>query len=111
MNNVAKSVKWYISSDSYEVKRNLQTLHPDKVLLSQGKPLHIAQDKAGYSGAIIDIELLSRTDMIVMTGGSTFGMVSCLKSGRLNYVISRDRKFQKMTLIDPGHTPNYHYSF
>ena len=103
----AKSVKWYISADNNLLIEKFKAKYPEKIIVADGVVAHVAYDNHGYRRTILDIELLSRTDMMVVSGGSTFGFIASLKSERFNYVISRDKKCKKVTLSSPGYTPDF----
>ena len=45
-------------------------------------------DPAGYEKAIIDVELLSRCDELIITGGSTFGFIAGMKSLKMPYYVN-----------------------
>ena len=85
--NSTKPIKWYLSSDSQDVINTLKGRFPEKIIFGQGEIKHISEQKAGHKRAIIDVELLSRTDILVLTGVSTFGFISSMKSKRFNYVV------------------------
>ena len=81
-----KAIKWFIASDSETQLDKIVKLYPGKVLTANGSISHI-QNPDGYQRAIIDVELLSRCNEILMTGGSTFAFVGAMKSLRLPYNI------------------------
>jgi hypothetical protein len=72
-----KSVKWFLSSDSHKnlrhLKRNLNKRIDGKVISTRGRIAHI-NSFGGYERAVLDNEVLSLCDEIIITGGSTFGM-------------------------------------
>ena len=82
-----KQIKWFVSSDSLDVINTLKSRFPKKIIFGDGEIKHISLQNAGHKRAIIDVELLSRTNILVLTGGSTFGFISSMKSKRFNYAI------------------------
>lgn len=107
--NSTKPIKWYLSSDSQDVINTLKGRFPEKIIFGQGEIKHISEQKAGHKRAIIDVELLSRTDILVLTGVSTFGFISSMKSKRFNYVV--DAKSNEtchiMIMSNPGRYNNW----
>jgi hypothetical protein len=69
-----KGVKWYISSDTPDVLNRLVKEFPNKIIIGNGSLGHVEEDPYAYERAILDVELLSRCNELVVTGGSTFGL-------------------------------------
>ena len=67
-----KGFKWYLSSDSSNVLDRLKKIYQNKIILGTGRMGHVESDSNAYPRAILDIELLSRCNELIMTGGSTF---------------------------------------
>ena len=93
-----KSVKWFVASDSEKYLNKIVDLYPDKVLTASGHISHI-QNPDGYQRAIIDVELLSKCDEILMTGGSTFAFMGAMKSLRMPYNIDGQQ-----VRLNPNHS-------
>jgi hypothetical protein len=72
-----KGVKWYISSDSSNILNRLTKEFPNKIIIGNGSLGHVEEDLNAYERAILDVELLSRCNELVVTGGSTFGKILC----------------------------------
>lgn len=85
--NNAKPVKWFISSDSEDLLNRLVALYPNKILTAKGDILHVATSPEGYYRTLVDVDLLSKCDEMIHTGGSTFGFVAAMKSFRVPYFI------------------------
>ena len=72
--------KWFIASDS---EKNSQALflakYPNKTFTTSGVLTHVAHNSSGYRRTILDVELLSRCNESIITGGSTFGWISSMK--------------------------------
>lgn len=101
-------VKWFISTDSNEVLESLKFKHGDRILHADGVISHIAYESVGYMRALMDIELLSRCNETVLTGGSTFGFIGSLKSKKFPYYIEGkrgERECQRFELFAPPRTP------
>ena len=91
----AKPVKWYISSDSEDLLKKIVALYPEKTLAGNGSILHVNSNSHGYYRALIDVDLLSRCDELIYTGGSTFGFVSAMKSFKVPYFVDGKSKSMK----------------
>ena len=74
-------VKWFIASDHSDLARLINEVYFDKVILIEETGID------GESRRIIDIELLSRCNEMIITGSSTFGFLAAIKSGKLPYAI------------------------
>lgn len=100
-----KPIKWYISSDDAGVIGQLRANYPDKVIYADGKIEHIGYGREnaenGFSRVVMDIELLAKTDELIVTSGSSFGIIASMKSGRLTHHIGRG-DCQKMTPSNLG---------
>ena len=60
----------------------------DKSIVTNETIGHVDRDVNAYPRTIIDIELLSRCDQLIMTGGSTFGFIAAMKSQRTPYYVN-----------------------
>ena len=65
---VVKIVKWYLSSDSDHIIESLNKSYPDKIIFGEGMIAHVVSNKKGYFRTIIDNELLSKTNELIITG-------------------------------------------
>jgi hypothetical protein len=100
-----KRVKWFVVSDSQLVLNRLADKYPGKIVLSSGKIGHVFKDVGAYSRAIMDVELLSRCDELVLTGRSTFGFVAAMKKLKMPYYLNGPEKMDrcdKMRLSRPS---------
>ena len=68
-----KGVKWFVTSDSTNVIERLKNEFPNKIITGEGQVGHIESNSNSYPRTILDVELLSRCDELILTGGSTFG--------------------------------------
>jgi hypothetical protein len=102
--NINMSVKWYVASDSLKILTMLEKKFKDKIIFGTGKIGHISYYTDMYFRAILDNELLSRCDEIIITGGSSFGFSAAIKNGRLPYYIEgkvNKSECQRMVLNKP----------
>ncbi len=94
-----------MASDSEKLVKYLKNKYSNKIIVSEGLIAHVIYQKDGYLRAIIDNELLSKTDELITTGGSTFGFISVIRRQRMGYYINGQntmKKCEKMTLTYPG---------
>lgn len=109
--NKLANVKWFISSDSQVNLDILLKKYSSKAFSTQGTLAHISLDPNGYERTIIDHELLSKVDELIITGASTFGFTASMKSKRLPYYIDgfyskkRHRECSRVNLSDSPQTP------
>lgn len=85
-------VKWYLSSDSWKAIGMLKTKFEERIVLGKGNLGHTTHFPDTYTRTILDNELLSKCNEIIVTGGSSFGFVAALKTGRLPFFIEGRRK-------------------
>ena len=83
-----KSFKWFIASDSSFYLDSILRSYPNKAFTSNGTLSHVAYSSDGYARAILDVELLSRCNELVVTGGSTFGWIAAMKMHRMPLFIN-----------------------
>jgi hypothetical protein len=83
-----KGIKWFLTSDTNLVIKRLSNEYPDKIIKSDGHIGHVEQDRDAYERSIIDVELLSKCNEIIITGGSTFGWIAAMKMLKLPYYIN-----------------------
>lgn len=82
-----KKIKWFITSDKQSYIDYIVKKHPDKSFATKGKLEHASEHSNGYLRAVLDNELLSKCDEIIITAGSTFGFVSAMKMLKLPFYI------------------------
>lgn len=85
----------------------MKSTYREKVIDSNTGPIkHIVDDTDGYYRTILDVELLSRTDELIVTGGSTFGFTAAMKNQKLPWFIDFREEINKkcriMTFKHPG---------
>ena len=89
-----ESFKWFIATDSDKLRNWTQSKYPDKVFYAKGRVAHVGWDAGGLKRVLLDIELLSRCNEIVVTGGSTFGWIAAMKMLKLPYYITGFSKME-----------------
>ena len=102
-----KQIKWFITSDSEEYVNKILKSFPTKAMASNGTIKHIKFSTKGYRRTIVDVELLSRSDEIIITGGSTYGFVASMKSLKLSYYVNgkSSSDCSRISLSSPPRTP------
>ena len=102
-----KQIKWFITSDSEEYVNKILKSFPTKAMASNGTIEHIKFSTIGYRRTIVDVELLSRSDEIIITGGSTYGFVASMKSLKLSYYVNgkSSSDCSRISLSSPPRTP------
>lgn len=75
-----EEVKWFISTDSSEVERNLTSRFPSQIIVARGYTRgHSAQLQANvnaFNRAIMDVSILSQCEYMILTNHSSFGMIA-----------------------------------
>jgi hypothetical protein len=85
-------------------------MFPNKVLTASGLIDHVAVNVNGYERAVLDVELLSRCDEVIITGGSTFGFASSLRSARFPLFVNGKQgstNCERFTFSNPSRTETY----
>jgi hypothetical protein len=90
-----KGFKWFLTSDSSDVIYRLTKEYSNKIVVGEGKVGHIVNSTDSYPRTIMDVELLSRCNDLVITGGSTFGFISSMKMLKLPYFVVKGKYFNK----------------
>jgi hypothetical protein len=104
------SVKWYVSADNESLIQFFREKFPNRILSGVGKIEHISNDPVGYERAFFDIELLTKCNETILTGGSTFGFVASLKSQKRPFFVNGGVRFLKkecqiLSFANPSVTP------
>lgn len=104
------SVRWYVSTDDPAFLLKFKSIYgSNRVIHAQGKISHVAEDPRGFQRALIDIELMSKCDELIISGGSTFGFLAAVKmnhyplfvNGRLNAT-----RCERFSFINSSQTHN-----
>ena len=90
------SFKWFIASDSQNEINNLLKINPNKTFTTNQYSLgHIVENQQSFYRAMLDVELLSLCNEIIVTGGSTFGWVAAMKSLKLPLFLNGKNSMDK----------------
>ena len=112
-----KNFRWFIASDSQENLNEIFKYYPKKAFTANGTIKHVNNDPTGYDKAIIDVELLSRCDEMIITSGSTFGFIASMKSLKMPYYVSgfdlnmKSCRRNSLGFRDISKTPSQHAVF
>ena len=99
-------IKWFLTADSQRLYDLVHAEYPNKLIVVNGTIGHVGETSLElwervYERTILDNELLSRCDEMIITGGSTYGFVAAIKSMRLPYSISGSEKCKRASLSNP----------
>ena len=96
------SFKWFIATDSDKIRSLIFEHYEEKSFTSNGTLGHISLDaKDGFRRAVLDVELLSKCDEVIVTSGSTFGWLAAMKTLKMPYYVSgKSDKMMKCTRED-----------
>jgi hypothetical protein len=83
------SFKWFIATDSDKIRNLIFEHYKEKSFTSNGTLDHTSLGLGdGFRRAVLDVELLSKCDEIIVTSGSTFGWLAAMKTLRMPYYVS-----------------------
>ena len=114
LNKNISSIKWFIASDRESNALKILNDYPDKTFITKGSLSHIEYSTNGLMRTILDNQLLSMCNEIVVTGGSTFGWVAAMKMQKLPFYINGFtdmRNCLRATLSDPPRIPSGYSTF
>jgi len=96
------SFKWFIATDSDKIRSLIFEHYKEKSFTSNGTLDHTSLgSKDGFRRAVLDVELLSKCDEVIVTSGSTFGWLAAMKTLKMPYYISGSSdKMMKCTRED-----------
>lgn len=105
--DAAKPVKWFVTTDStFRLRRMKQHFRAlGKIITTEGSIANVVEDESGWKRTVMDVELLSRCDELIMTSGSTYGMIAAIKMGRLPLFFSgkqRSKQCERMSFDNLG---------
>lgn len=107
-------VKWYLSTDNIRFLERMRLIYSGKILSGMGKIGHHIVNSEVYERNIFDLEMLSRCDELIFTGGSTFGFLPSLMSQKRPYFVNGKtamKKCEKMKFSRPPTSPNKYAVF
>jgi hypothetical protein len=79
-------VKWFVATDNSVLSDRLKLQYPDRVIKAEGFIHHIMLRKNAITRTLMNSELLSRCDELILTVESTFGWPSAMRSGRMPFM-------------------------
>ena len=84
-------VKWFLSTDSSKVEKNLMDSFPDRVIVMESfRRGHSSQEKSNRNGfyrAVLVVTVLSQCEFIVLTNHSSFGMIARMLATKSSFAI------------------------
>ena len=80
--------KWFIATDSNKIRKFLFENYREKSFTSNGTLGHTDSGGIGFRRAVLDVELLSKCDEVIVTSGSTFGWLAAMKTLKMPYYVS-----------------------
>lgn len=76
----SNSFKWFLTGDSQEKMDLIIKKYPQKAFSTSKYPVgHIGEENKGFHRTILDVELLSKCNELIFTGGSTYGWIAAMK--------------------------------
>ncbi len=106
-----RKIKWFVTCDNITMLDRLTSEYREKILVTEGHLGHTYTDSSAYRRAILDSELLSKCDELILSGGSTFGFVAAMKRLKMPYYVNGQVNMAncvRMSLGQPSLTPkNY----
>ena len=95
----------YLSTDSIEVKNIAKGIFGDKLIMSDGDPMHAVSGGA-LDKTLVDLFALSKTDYLLVTPGSTFGSTPAMTHARLPFYVDWESFECKITDLN---SPPFRY--
>lgn len=89
-----KIYKWYVASERSWIIDSLKERFKEKIIEGKGQMGHTIGDSSLYYRAILDNELLARSNEIIITGGSTFGFIASIKNAKMPFYIEGKNRNQ-----------------
>jgi hypothetical protein len=100
------SFKWFIATDSDKIRNELKRHFGDKLFMLNGSIGHSSWgNREVFRRAVLDVELLSRCDEIVVTGGSTFGWLAAMKMLKMPFYVNGRSSMEKCLRADLSRPP------
>ncbi len=99
-------IKWFITSDLQEAFDKFRFIFGSKVFFLNSPLGHVISGQNFYERAIMDVELLSKCDQMIITGGSTFGFIAATKSKKMPFYVNGNSSMEQceqMSLNRPSY--------
>ena len=96
MPELQNGAKWLVICNNANLRNLIANEYPDKILQIKYDALNAVEKH------IVEIELLSRCDELIITGGSNLGLIAAMKSGKLPLLVdfSNDKAVEKCYRLD-----------
>jgi hypothetical protein len=99
------NIKWFVTSDNNKNLKRIEAKYKNKVIHTldfiQANRVNSMYGK--YGSTILDNELMSKSDFLIISGGSTFGFTAAIRKNELPFYVNGGRnqkKCIKMTLSE-----------
>jgi hypothetical protein len=99
-----------VVSDVEEIITKAKQQFPELVIHTTGTITHTSSSLKGFRRALVDIELLSRCNDFIITGGSSFGFTSSLRSRRYPWYVNgkiNAKSCERFIFSRPSRTNNW----
>jgi hypothetical protein len=93
-----KKVKWFITGDSSARLERIKRENNKTIMVESSKLIgvdnesaslgHTTYDEHAYFRTLLDLHLLSLSHELVVSGGSSYGMLASIMNGRLSYYVN-----------------------
>lgn len=96
-----------MASDESDFIKKMIDRFGNKILSGNGKIVHVDRSNIGYRRALFDIEMLSRCDEMILTGGSTFGFIASIKAQKRPFTVEGKRSAKtcaRLKFSEPART-------
>jgi hypothetical protein len=103
-----KPVRWFVTSDNETNLLKVSMNYSSRVFTSNGTIGHFAKGSQGHLRTLLDVELLSMCDEVIITGGSTYGFLSSLRSGKYPLFVNgrvKSSNCERFSFSNPSLTP------
>ena len=99
-----KTIRWFVTSDSQDIMDQIDKKFPGKLIRVNGTVGHMHSNDKAIAKTLLDNELLSMSQEIIMTGASSYGFLAAMKSARLPLFVRgapNQTQCQRATLYRP----------
>lgn len=96
----SRTFKWFISTENSQLVKKYFQNYTQKIISADGPIGHVENDSKFYERAIMDIELLGRCDVTILTGGSSFGFLGQMKYQKIPYYVEGKRKMPECQIFN-----------
>jgi hypothetical protein len=94
----SNSFRWFLTGDSQEKLNQMISMYPKKAFSTSKYSLaHIGEQKTAFHRTLLDVELMSKCNELIFTGGSTYGWLAAMKMLKLPYYIE-GKNLTKVTM-------------